>query len=199
MTNESQRYNCFTRNGGNATPKHASPEAKGSNPTTKLTLLWARNPVRRNFNHWKVSRKPRNRLPRVMKHYSPTDRRNHGRPLKRLLDTWDRNGSTSGPTPWHIWWGWWFNKAYHIQQRAQLGKRKKYPPPPLGSRVRRGRQQNWGQNKYFKLTKYSLRPTNFKLLGQIKANSINNRHFFLYFVISVRDGHCDCSHQGSKT
>jgi hypothetical protein len=21
--------------------------------------------------------------------------------LKRLLDTWDRNGSTSGPTPWH--------------------------------------------------------------------------------------------------
>jgi len=31
--------------------------------------------------------------------------RNHGRPLKRLLDTWDRNGSTSGPTPWHVsWW-----------------------------------------------------------------------------------------------
>jgi len=35
-----------------------------------------------------------------MKHYSPTGRRNRGRPLKRLLDTWDRNGSTSGPTPW---------------------------------------------------------------------------------------------------
>jgi hypothetical protein len=34
-----------------------------------------------------VNRMPRNRLPRVMKHYSPTDRRNHGRPLKRLLDT----------------------------------------------------------------------------------------------------------------
>jgi hypothetical protein len=29
----------------------------------------------------------RNRLSRVMKHYSPTGRRNHGRPLKRLLDT----------------------------------------------------------------------------------------------------------------
>ena len=28
-----------------------------------------------------------NRLPRVMKHYSPTGRRNHGRPLKRLLDS----------------------------------------------------------------------------------------------------------------
>ena len=41
-------------------------------------------------------------LPRVMKHYSPTGRRNHGRPLKRLLDTWDRNGSTSGRTPWYI-------------------------------------------------------------------------------------------------
>jgi hypothetical protein len=27
----------------------------------------------------------------------------HGRPLKRLLDAWDRNGSTSGPTPWQIY------------------------------------------------------------------------------------------------
>jgi len=34
-----------------------------------------------------VNRMPRNRLPRVMKHYSPTGRRNHGRPLKRILDT----------------------------------------------------------------------------------------------------------------
>jgi len=34
-----------------------------------------------------VNTMPRNRLPRVMKHYCPTDRRNHGRPLKRLLDT----------------------------------------------------------------------------------------------------------------
>ena len=34
-----------------------------------------------------VNRMPRNRLPRVMKYYSPTGRRNLGRPLKRLLDT----------------------------------------------------------------------------------------------------------------
>jgi len=34
-----------------------------------------------------VNRMPQNRLPRVMKYYSPTGRRNHGRPLKRLLDT----------------------------------------------------------------------------------------------------------------
>jgi hypothetical protein len=34
-----------------------------------------------------VNRMPRNTLPRVMKHYSPTGRRNHGRLLKRLLDT----------------------------------------------------------------------------------------------------------------
>ena len=32
--------------GGNAIPKHDSPEAKGSNPTTGITLLWARNPFR---------------------------------------------------------------------------------------------------------------------------------------------------------
>jgi len=86
MTTESQLYNCFTRNGGNAIPKHASPEAKGSNPTTGLTLLWVHNPFRGNFNHWQVSRMPPSRLPRVIKYYSPTGRRNHGRPLKRLLD-----------------------------------------------------------------------------------------------------------------
>jgi len=34
-----------------------------------------------------VNRMPRNRLPRVMKHYSPTGRGNHGRHLKRHLDT----------------------------------------------------------------------------------------------------------------
>jgi len=34
-----------------------------------------------------VNRMPRNRLPRVMKHYFSTGRRNHGRPLKRFLDT----------------------------------------------------------------------------------------------------------------
>jgi hypothetical protein len=38
-----------------------------------------------------------------MKHYSPTGRRNHGRHLKRLLDTWDLNGSTTGPTPRQIY------------------------------------------------------------------------------------------------
>ena len=34
-----------------------------------------------------VNRMPRNILPRVMKHYSQTGRMNHGRPLKRLVDT----------------------------------------------------------------------------------------------------------------
>ena len=50
-----------------------------------------------------INRMPRNKLPRVMKYYSPTGRRNHGRPLKRLPETWDREGSTSGPTPWQIY------------------------------------------------------------------------------------------------
>jgi hypothetical protein len=34
-----------------------------------------------------VNRMPRDRLPRIMKHYSQTGRRNRSRPLKRLLDT----------------------------------------------------------------------------------------------------------------
>jgi len=55
MTTELQLYNCFIRNGGNAIPKHAGPEAKGTNPTTKRTLLWVRNPFRGNFNHWQFS------------------------------------------------------------------------------------------------------------------------------------------------
>jgi len=55
MTTESQRYNCFTRNGGKAILQHARPEAKGNNPTAGVTLLWARNPFRGNFNHWQVS------------------------------------------------------------------------------------------------------------------------------------------------
>jgi hypothetical protein len=40
----------------------------------------------RNWLH-KVDRIPRNRLHRVMKHYWPTGRRNHGIPLKRVPDT----------------------------------------------------------------------------------------------------------------
>jgi len=46
-----------------------------------------------------LNRMPRDRLPRIMKHYSPTGRRNHGRPLKRLPDTRDQNRSTSGLPP----------------------------------------------------------------------------------------------------
>jgi len=68
---------------------------------------------------WPVLRKytyqSRNRLLRVMKYYSPTGRRNHGsRPLKRLLDTWDRNGSTNGPIPCKIWWWWSWRRRINI-------------------------------------------------------------------------------------
>jgi hypothetical protein len=71
-------------------------------PISPCTIIW------RAFSFEVYHEMRGNRLPRVMKHYCPTGRRNHGRPLKRLLDTWDWNGSTSGPTPWHIWWWWWW-------------------------------------------------------------------------------------------
>jgi len=68
-----------------------------------------------------VNRMPHNRLRRVIKHYSPTGRRNHGRPLKRLLDTWDQNGSTSGPTPMiDIWWWWWWWCRQNLTQSEIL-------------------------------------------------------------------------------
>jgi hypothetical protein len=57
MTAESKPYSYFTRNGGNAITKHTNSAAKGSNPTAGLTQLWAGNPFRENFNHWKVSQK----------------------------------------------------------------------------------------------------------------------------------------------
>ena len=66
-------------------------------PILDKLLEYKRNWIQR------VNRMPRNRLPRVMKHYFPTGRRNHGRPLKILLETWNRNGSTTGPTPWQIY------------------------------------------------------------------------------------------------
>jgi hypothetical protein len=34
-----------------------SSKAKGTNATTGLTLLWARNPFRGNFKHWQISQK----------------------------------------------------------------------------------------------------------------------------------------------
>jgi hypothetical protein len=46
MMTESQQYNCFIRNGRNAIPKYACPEAIGSSPTAGLTQLWACNPFR---------------------------------------------------------------------------------------------------------------------------------------------------------
>jgi len=62
MTTESQRYNCFIRNGGNAIPKYAGPEAEGSNPTTGLTLLWARNPFEGNLTTGKCHGKKPDRF-----------------------------------------------------------------------------------------------------------------------------------------
>jgi hypothetical protein len=66
-------------------------------PTVDKLLEYKRNWIQH------VKRMHRNRLPRVMKHCCLTGKRNHGRPLKRLLDTWDRNGSTSGPTSCQIY------------------------------------------------------------------------------------------------
>jgi len=39
-----------------------------------------------------------NSLLRILKKYRPTGRRNQRGPLKRLLDVWDLEGSTSGPS-----------------------------------------------------------------------------------------------------
>jgi len=69
-------------------------------PVVKISPKWVKDPEQAKsrgriatFSLWAgmlrdgISSIPRNRLHRVMKHYSPTDRRNHVRPLKRLVDT----------------------------------------------------------------------------------------------------------------
>jgi hypothetical protein len=50
-------------------------------PVLDIILEYNRNWIQH------VNRMPRSRLSRIMKHYSLTGRRNHGRLLKRILDT----------------------------------------------------------------------------------------------------------------
>jgi len=81
-------------------------------PVLDIILEYNRNWIQH------VNRMPRSRLSRIMKHYSPTGRRNHGRLLKRILDTWDRNGSTSGPNSMtDIWW-WSSSLSWSIQNNS---------------------------------------------------------------------------------
>jgi hypothetical protein len=61
------------------TNTHISKELKITPVLDKL-LGYKRNWIQH------VNRMPRSRLPRVMKHYTPTGRRYYDRPLKRLLD-----------------------------------------------------------------------------------------------------------------
>jgi hypothetical protein len=53
------------------------------------------------------------------RHFSPTGRRNHGRHLKRFLGTSGRNGSTSGPTSWQVYY-YYYYYYYSIMIRAEL-------------------------------------------------------------------------------
>jgi hypothetical protein len=75
--NPSRQYNIWTDYKTNA---QIAKELKITLIFDKL-LEYKRNWIQH------VNRMPRNRLPRIMKHYSPTGRRNYDRPLKRLLDT----------------------------------------------------------------------------------------------------------------
>jgi len=56
--------------------------AKELNITSVLDKL---HEYRRNLLQC-INKMPRNRLPKLIKNYRPEERRNQGRPLKRLLD-----------------------------------------------------------------------------------------------------------------
>jgi hypothetical protein len=53
---------------------------------------------RRNWLKY-INRMPLDGVPRITKNYRLKGGRKQRRPLKRLLDVGDRNGSTSGPAP----------------------------------------------------------------------------------------------------
>jgi len=67
-------------------PLLTGPKAKGSNSTTGLTLLWARNPSRGNFNHWQVSRNKNSNVG------NPTQRRLHN-DYRRFGESYSTRGS----------------------------------------------------------------------------------------------------------
>ena len=106
---------------------------------------------------------PRNKLPRVTKHYSSTVRRYHGRFLKRLVDTWDRNRSTSDPTPWQICHNVDYDEAYTQSSSTSSVICQTTGPKPLPKRflhiVRsRASSFNWQQPLLFlKSSSSSLR------------------------------------------
>ena len=68
--------------------KEHSPEVLSLPPGTPYIYTFILDKLqeyKRNMIYY-VNRMLRDRLPRVMKEYSPAGRRNNGRPLKRLLD-----------------------------------------------------------------------------------------------------------------
>jgi hypothetical protein len=65
------------------------------NPSSRA----ASDPRLRPRGHWNRSRIE---LPKIIKYYRPKARRNQQRPLKKLLNVWDRNVSTSDRTAWQL-------------------------------------------------------------------------------------------------
>jgi hypothetical protein len=53
--------------------KNAGSEATGSKPITGLTLLWASNQFRGNFNHW-LSLTKRSRTDKILRYIKEWDR-----------------------------------------------------------------------------------------------------------------------------
>jgi hypothetical protein len=70
-----------------------------ANELNITSILYETQEYRKNWIQH-VNGTPHNRLPWIIKNYRPKGRRNQGRPLKRLLDVRDRNGSVGGPTPY---------------------------------------------------------------------------------------------------
>jgi hypothetical protein len=102
-----------------------------------------------------------------MKHYSPPGRRKYGRPLKRFPDTWNRKGSTSGPTAWQIYDD---NDDDHDDD---------HDDDDVCTSVRPFAWKQWAPTEWifmeFRYLRIFQQPDE-KIQGSIKSNK-NNRHF----------------------
>ena len=139
-----------------------------------------------------VNRVPRNILPWVMKHYSPTGRRNRGRPLKRLLDTWDERVKKLPNSMTDMWW-WWTKEnssditavqviASETKVQGRKAKLKEIPNPTI-------QHISWNCKTYkHKLYKKNLE--SLKLFNkQLKAIFIPTYILFSAQIVITRAGY----------
>ena len=80
---------------------HLGRDKANTEIRTELNTTAVLDKIQEYKTNWlqRVNWMPGISLVRILRNWRPTDGRNRGRPVKKLLDAWDRNWSSGGPTP----------------------------------------------------------------------------------------------------